>query len=116
MNSTKMPKTVRELGEMAEAQGITAVELLGKLGPIPTPPVGFTEAMDAMHPELPAGYFDGPSVAGDGWRIESTFTFEHGVTFELLPPNGDYRMVGMTAQQAIAAGTALAALGRKYAA
>lgn len=40
MNSAKMPKTVRELGEMAEEQGITAAELLGKLEPIPTQDTG----------------------------------------------------------------------------
>ena len=39
MNTTaKMPKTIRELGDMAEARGLTAVELLGELGPILTQP------------------------------------------------------------------------------
>ena len=78
----------------------------------PAAPEGFVQAMDPMQPDLPADYFDGPSVGGDGWRIETTFTFERGVEFEL---NADYSQGGMTAQQAIAAGTALAALGSKYA-
>ncbi|WP_157835672.1 hypothetical protein [Arthrobacter sp. TB 26] len=37
-HSIKYPATVRELGEMAEARGITATEMLDILGPIPTPP------------------------------------------------------------------------------
>lgn len=116
MNSTNMPKTVRELGDMAEAQGITAAELLGKLGPIPaSAPEGFVQAMDPVEPDLPADYFDGPPESGDGWRIESTFTFERGVTFELMPLGGGEDLGVLTAQQAIAAGTALAALGSKYA-
>ena len=37
MNTTaKMPETIRELGDMAEGEGVTAAELLGKLGSIPT--------------------------------------------------------------------------------
>lgn len=76
-------------------------------------PAGFVQAVDPAQPDLPADYFDGPSEIGDGWRIETTFTFERGVEFEL---NADYSRGGMTAQQAISAGTALAALGSKYAA
>ncbi|MDZ4091649.1 MAG: hypothetical protein U1D68_10645 [Arthrobacter sp.] len=74
-------------------------------------PEGFVQAMDPAQPDVPADYFDGPSEAGDGWRIETTFTFERGVEFEL---NADYSQGGMTTSQAIAAGTALAALGSKY--
>jgi hypothetical protein len=33
---TRMPKTARELGDMAERLGMTAVELLEALPPIPT--------------------------------------------------------------------------------
>lgn len=80
-----------------------------------TAPEGFVQAMDPVQPDLPAGYFDGPSEVGDGWRIETTFTVERGVAFELLPPNGDYSLGGLTASQAVAAGRALAALAAKYA-
>lgn len=45
MNKTiKAPATVRELGDMAEALGITATDLLELLGPIPMPPAGYTLA------------------------------------------------------------------------
>lgn len=107
MNSTTTPKTVRELGDAAAAQGKTAAELL--------PPEGFIEAMDALVLTEPAGYFDGPSEVGDGWQIETTFTYERGVTFELLPPRGDYALGGFTASQALAAGEALTRLATKYA-
>ncbi|BCW70348.1 hypothetical protein [Arthrobacter sp. NicSoilB8] len=77
----------------------------------PAAPEGFVQAMDPAHPDLPADYFDGPSETGDGWRIETTFTFERGVQFEL---NADYSQGGLTVSQALAAGTALAALAAKY--
>jgi hypothetical protein len=44
MNTTKYPLTVRELGEMAEEQGVTAARLLEVLGPIPMPPKSYTLA------------------------------------------------------------------------
>lgn len=44
MNTTKYPATVRELGDMAEARGMTATRLLEVLGPIPMPPAGYTLA------------------------------------------------------------------------
>ncbi|WP_426226247.1 hypothetical protein [Pseudarthrobacter sp. DSP2-3-2b1] len=78
----------------------------------PTPPAGFVQAMDPMQPDLPADYFDGPSVDGDGWRIETTFTYERGVELEL---NADYSQGGMTTSQALAAGTALVLWATKYA-
>ncbi|MDI3211705.1 hypothetical protein [Arthrobacter sp. AL12] len=78
-------------------------------------PAGFIEAMDAVRPDLPAGYWDGPSETGDGWRIETTFTFERGVAFELLPLGSGYALGVLTAPQAAAAGTALAALASRYA-
>lgn len=37
-HSIKYPATVRELGDMAEARGVTATEMLVILGPIPTSP------------------------------------------------------------------------------
>lgn len=82
---------------------------------LPTPPAGFVQAMDAMAPDLPAGYFDGPSEAGDGWRIETTFTYERGVTFEVLDPKCGVLADGLTTSQALAAGEALVRLAAKYA-
>ena len=81
----------------------------------PAAPEGFVQAMDAGQPDLLADYFDGPSETGDGWRIETTFTFERGVSFELMPLGGGVELGVLTARQAIAAGTALAALATKYA-
>ncbi|WP_024366196.1 hypothetical protein [Arthrobacter sp. TB 26] len=78
----------------------------------PAPPEGFVQAMDPIQQDLPADYYDGPTETGDGWQIETTYTVEHGVEFEL---NADYSQGGMTPAQAIAAGTALAALASKYA-
>lgn len=107
MNTTTYPATVRELGEMAEARGVKPSELL--------PPEGFVEAMEALDETQPAGYFDGPSEAGGGWRIETTFTYERGVTFELLDPECGVIVDGLTTSQALAAGNALARLATKYA-
>ncbi|WP_028280258.1 hypothetical protein [Arthrobacter sp. H5] len=106
MNATTYPATVRDLFEMADAQGVTPSELM--------PPEGFVQAEDAFNPDLLADYFDGPSEAGDGWRIETTFTVDRGVTFELLAP--DLSVITMlTTSQALAAGNALARLATKYA-
>lgn len=79
----------------------------------PAAPEGFVQAMDDE--DQPADYYDGPSEVGDGWRIETTFTFERGVTFELLDPDCQVIADGLTVSQTIAAGTALAALATKYA-
>lgn len=114
----KMPTahmTVAEFANLAQEQGKTFVEFLEEHGPSLMPPAGFVMAMDAMAPDLPAGYYDGPSEAGDGWQIETTFTMERGVMLELLPPQGDYSMGGFTASQALAAGEALTRLATKYA-
>ncbi|MDI3194803.1 hypothetical protein QK290_10620 [Pseudarthrobacter sp. AL07] len=47
-NATNWPATVRELGDMAEKQGLNIVELMDELereaGPIPMPPAGYTLA------------------------------------------------------------------------
>lgn len=138
MNTTKMPKTVHELILLAKEMGLTASELLADFertlgerwfeadsdittsavtvdpSPVVAAPEGFIQARDALQPDLPADHFDGPSETGDGWRIETTFTFERGVTFELLAL--DFSPITMlTDSQAIAAGNALAALAAKYA-
>jgi hypothetical protein len=77
-------------------------------------PEGFVMAMDPVQPDLPADYFDGPTETGDGWKIETTFTFERGVEFELMSLNEGYSLGVLSASQAVEAGTALAALGAKY--
>ncbi|WP_164202374.1 hypothetical protein [[Micrococcus luteus] ATCC 49442] len=78
-------------------------------------PDGFVMAMDVVFPDQPGGYFDGPSESGDAWRIETTFTVERGVAFELVPLDAECVGAGLTAAQAIAAGEALARLAAKYA-
>jgi hypothetical protein len=47
--TTKYPPTVRALGDMAEKLGMTAVELLDLLGPIPMPPAGYALAPKSSH-------------------------------------------------------------------
>ncbi|RNL51579.1 hypothetical protein [Arthrobacter oryzae] len=81
----------------------------------PVAPEGFVQAMDPVQPDLQADYFDGPTEAGDGWKIETTFTVERGVQFEILPSNGDYSLGGLTASQALEAGRVLARMASKYA-
>jgi hypothetical protein len=78
-------------------------------------PEGFIQAKDPVQPDLPSDYFDGPSETGDGWRIETTFTFERGVEFELMSLNEGTSLGVLSASQAVAAGNALAALAAKYA-
>jgi hypothetical protein len=107
MNNANTPKTVRDLGALADERGVKPSELL--------PPEGFVEAFEAVDRTEPAGYFDGPSEVGDGWRIETTFTYERGVTFELLDPKGRGLGDGLTVPQALAAGEALVRLATKYA-
>ncbi|MGM9474337.1 hypothetical protein ACS5PJ_20320 [Pseudarthrobacter sp. YS3] len=82
------------------------------LSPVPD---GFVLVMDPVFPDVSAGYWQGPYEEGDGWLIETTFTREKGIAFEITPPNGDYSEGGFSASHAVAAGTALAALAAKYA-
>jgi hypothetical protein len=51
----KMPATVVELGDMAEAMGMTVVELLQMLPPIPRKPAGYTLAADLTAVEAEKG-------------------------------------------------------------
>jgi hypothetical protein len=79
--------------------------------PVMTVPEGFVGELDPVIPDEPASLFLGPGEIGDEWRIETSFTFEDGVAFELVPVG----RTELTASQAIAAGNALARLGAKYA-
>lgn len=58
---TKIPATVRELGDMAAALGMLPSELLELLGPIPMPPAGYTLARKSdrrwIGPEIIHGRF-----------------------------------------------------------
>jgi hypothetical protein len=63
MKTTNYPATVRELGDMAEQLGMTAVELLDMLGPIPMPPLGYTLA-----PKSSDRWF-GPEIINGRWIL-----------------------------------------------
>ncbi|WP_146072478.1 hypothetical protein [Arthrobacter sp. 4R501] len=58
ISPTLYPATVREAGDMAEAQGMKLSEFLETLGPLPTPPAGYTmsECVDGLWtaPEIEA--------------------------------------------------------------
>lgn len=81
--------------------------------PSPAAPEGFVQVMDALVPTEPAGYLEGPFEVGDGWRIETTFTPEDGVTLELQ--DQECFVITLTAAQALAVGTALTKLASRYA-
>lgn len=61
--SLKAPATVRELGDMAEALGMTVPELLDLLGPIPMPPAGFILAAKS------SDRWTGPEIVRRGWIV-----------------------------------------------
>jgi hypothetical protein len=69
MNTTKYPLTVRELGQMAEARGMTAPRLLEVLGPIPMPPEGYTLA-----PKSDTRWI-GTETMNRGWIITPVWTW-----------------------------------------
>lgn len=57
----KTPRTVREAGDMAEKLGITLVELLDMLGPIPMPPSGYSLIKTGSDKWV------GPEIVGPRW-------------------------------------------------
>lgn len=83
MNTTKYPATVRELDTMAENLGMTAPRLLEVLGPVPTPPAGFTPNYDENEfakdhePELVD--YSAPNIERPGYKILSSWTPESGL-------------------------------------
>jgi hypothetical protein len=69
MNTTKYPVTVRDAGDMAEKLGITFVELLEMLGPIPMPPAGYTLARGSDNRWI------GTETIRLGWIITPVWTW-----------------------------------------
>ncbi|MET3718332.1 hypothetical protein [Arthrobacter sp. UYEF21] len=66
MESITLPATVRELGQMAEARGMKASELLEELAaqlPTPQPPAGYTLA------EGCSDYYVGTETKTDAWVV-----------------------------------------------
>lgn len=109
---TEDPFTVPEIRDLITTL-TGALDSVTDGAPSTEAPEGFVQPMDALVPTEPAGYFDGPFEVGEGWRIETTFTPEDGVTLELQDP--ECFVITLTATQALAAGTALTKLASRYA-
>ncbi|MDQ0824303.1 hypothetical protein QFZ60_000476 [Arthrobacter sp. B2I5] len=100
MNTITLPATIQDLGDYAEAQGKTIVDLM--------PPNGFTLDKSTFGDYI-AGYWDGPSFQGDGWKVTSQWTAEHGVTF-YVDGNRDNAIQGAEAGKIAAALAEVSAL------
>lgn len=100
--ATTMPKTVRELGNLADELGVKPSELL--------PPAGFT--LDASSGEAWEGDYQtwsGPTFEGNGWKVTSDWSIEDGVTF-YVDGDGDNAIRGSDAGKIAAALAEVAAL------
>lgn len=69
MNTTKYPLTFRDLGRMADDMGISPVDLLEMLGPIPTSPDGYTLAHGSDF------RWTGPEIMNRRWIITPVWTW-----------------------------------------
>lgn len=113
------PRTVRELGTMADRLGMKPSELLKDLerrfgerwfeaaeatNPMPSellPPEGFR--LDPMSFEECQEFMaKGPTFEGDGWEVTSYWTSEEGVTF-YVDGDGDNAIPGAEAGKIAAA-------------
>lgn len=88
MSTIALPATVRELGDMAAARGITATELLEELMAA-MPPAGFVQQPDALQPDIMSEYYDGPTFKGEGWSITTHWAAGAGISFYVDELNGN---------------------------
>lgn len=88
MSTIALPATVRELGDMAAARGMTATELLEELM-ASMPPAGFVQQPDALQPDIMSEYYDGPAFKGEGWSITTHWAAGAGISFYVDELNGN---------------------------
>lgn len=88
MNTTITPATVRELADLAAAQGKTPSEFLAELMAA-TPPAGFVQQPDALQPDIMSDYYDGPTFKGEGWSITTHWAADGGLSFYVDELNGN---------------------------
>lgn len=107
--TTAMPKTVRELGEMADNLGIKPSETLQMLGTIPMPPAGYVLA------EGCSDVWTGQEIAAAGMVLIPTWNYTSGLhAIELWTGKGtaDETMVILTPAEAAQLADALATVSR----
>jgi hypothetical protein len=113
MNATTTPKTVRELGDMAESRGMTATELLENLLRARfNPPAGFRMPHTAAEleevrggPDF-GGFWNGPVFEGENWKVTSHCSVDQGVTFYIDSDSDE----AIPASEALKIATALQAV------
>lgn len=96
--------TVQELIKYALDRGTTPSELLARVSA--GAPEGFTRVYNEG---IETNCWEGPSVRGDGWEVQTGWDADMGVLISLVHPTSD-----LDPAQALAAGKALAETSAKY--